>query len=280
MADNKKYYYIKLQENFFEREEILMLESIENGHMYSNILLKLYLKSLKNEGKLMFNNIIPYTPEILAKVIRVNKDTMVVALKLFQEFGLIEVLDNGAIYISDIQNFIGRSSDEADRKRAYRKQIEDEKGQLSGHLSLKCPDKTPPEKEKEKEKELDIKKEKEIEKDIELDKKHIVQQVDTVWARYPLKKGKATAMKKIPKLIEQYGYEQLIRCIERYDLGLQKETWRKPQNGSTFFNSGYVDYLDENYQEGVNNNGGNSKSHTPEGNDPYSGLGLTMQDLQ
>ncbi len=245
MADNKKYYYIKLQENFFEREEILMLESIENGHMYSNILLKLYLKSLKNEGKLMFNNIIPYTPEILAKVIRVNKDTMVVALKLFQEFGLIEVLDNGAIYISDIQNFIGRSSDEADRKRAYRKQIEDEKGQLSGHLSLKCPDKTPPEKEKE----LDIKKEKEIEKDIELDKKHIVQQVDTVWARYTLKKGKATAIKKIPKLIEQYGYEQLIRCIERYELGLQKETWRKPQNGSTFFNSGYVDYLDENYQE-------------------------------
>lgn len=280
MADNKKYYYIKLQENFFEREEILMLESIENGHMYSNILLKLYLKSLKNEGKLMFNNIIPYTPEILAKVIRVNKDTMVVALKLFQEFGLIEVLDNGAIYISDIQNFIGRSSDEADRKRAYRKQIEDEKGQLSGHLSLKCPDKTPPEKEKELE--LDIKKEKEIEKDIdiELDKKHIEQQVAQVWNRYPLKKGKAAAIKKIPKLIEQYGYEQLIRCIERYELGLQKETWRKPQNGSTFFNSGYVDYLDENYQEGVNNNGGNSKSHTPEGNDPYSGLGLTMQDLQ
>ena len=267
MADNKKYYYIKLQENFFEREEILMLESIENGHMYSNILLKLYLKSLKNEGKLMFNNIIPYTPEILAKVIRVNKDTMVVALKLFQEFGLIEVLDNGAIYISDIQNFIGRSSDEADRKRAYRKQIEDEKGQLSGRLSLKCPDKTPPEKEIEKE----------IEKE---NKKHIVQQADTVWARYPLKKGKATAIKKIPKLIEQYGYEQLIRCIERYELGLQKETWRKPQNGSTFFNSGYVDYLDENYHEGVSDNGGNSKHHTAESNDPYSGLGLTMQDLQ
>ena len=80
-------------------------------------------------------------------------------------------------------------------------------------------------------------------------KKHIEQQVTHVWNRYPLKKGKATAIKKIPKLIEQYSYEQLIRCIERYELGLQKETWRKPQNGSTFFNSGYVDYLDENYQE-------------------------------
>lgn len=83
----------------------------------------------------------------------------------------------------------------------------------------------------------------------EENKKHIEQQVAHVWNRYPLKKGKATAIKKIPKLIEQYSYEQLIRCIERYELGLQKETWRKPQNGSTFFNSGYVDYLDGNYQE-------------------------------
>ena len=83
----------------------------------------------------------------------------------------------------------------------------------------------------------------------EENKQHIEQQVAHVWNRYPLKKGKATAIKKIPKLIEQYSYEQLIRCIERYELGLQKETWRKPQNGSTFFNSGYVDYLDENYQE-------------------------------
>ena len=27
------------------------------------------------------------------------------------------------------------------------------------------------------------------------------------------------------------------------------DTWRKPQNGSTFFNSGYVDYLDANYEK-------------------------------
>ncbi len=38
-----------------------------------------------------------------------------------------------------------------------------------------------------------------------------------------------------------------MRCIERYLLDLKRDEWRKPQNGSTFFNSGYVDYLDENY---------------------------------
>ncbi len=46
----------------------------------------------------------------------------------------------------------------------------------------------------------------------------------------------------------EIGYEELRRAIDRYQKELQKDKdWRKPQNGSTFFNSGYVDYLDANY---------------------------------
>ena len=44
-------YYLKLKEGFFESEEIKILESMKDGHIYSNILLKLYLKSLRNEGR-------------------------------------------------------------------------------------------------------------------------------------------------------------------------------------------------------------------------------------
>ena len=69
MADNRKYYYLKLKEGFFESDEIKILESMKDGHMYSNILLKLYLKSLRNEGRLMYRNVIPYTPEILATLV-------------------------------------------------------------------------------------------------------------------------------------------------------------------------------------------------------------------
>lgn len=50
MADNKKYYYLKLKENFFESDEAIILESMPDGYIYSNILLKLYLRSLKNDG--------------------------------------------------------------------------------------------------------------------------------------------------------------------------------------------------------------------------------------
>lgn len=76
-----------------------------------------------------------------------------------------------------------------------------------------------------------------------------IEQMDLLWKLYPNKKGKDKAYKKIPELIEQYGYEQLTRCIDRYKGYLEKETWNIAQYGSTFFNSGYVDYLDVNYSE-------------------------------
>ena len=53
MADNRKYYYLKLKENFFDSDSIVLLEDMKDGILYSNILLKLYLKSLKNGGRLL-----------------------------------------------------------------------------------------------------------------------------------------------------------------------------------------------------------------------------------
>ncbi|WP_250673520.1 phage replisome organizer N-terminal domain-containing protein [Paraclostridium ghonii] len=150
MSDNKKYYYLKLVDNFYERDEMIMLESMPEGYMYSNILLKLYLRSLKNEGKLMFNNKIPYNAIMLANVTRFPVAVVEKAINIFKELGLIEILDNGAIYMLDIQNFIGKSSTEADRKRLYRNRIEEEKKSL-GQMS----DKTPLEIEKETDKEIE-----------------------------------------------------------------------------------------------------------------------------
>lgn len=158
MADNKKYYYLKLKENFFDSDELIMLESQPDGHLYSNILLKLYLRSLKNDGKLMFNDRIPYDAEILAKVTRHNVAVVEKALFLFEELGLIEKLDNGAIYMLDIQNFIGKSSNEADRIRDYRSRINKEKQNLlDGSTNVvQMYDKSTPKIELEKELDLDI----------------------------------------------------------------------------------------------------------------------------
>ncbi len=161
MSDNKRYYYLKLKENFFDSDEMVLLESMPDGYIYSNILLKLYLRSLKHEGKLMFNDRIPFNSTMLATITRHSVGVVEKAVQIFRDLQLIDVLDNGAIYMSDIQSFIGKSSTEADRKREYRKKIEEAKRNLitGGQVSDKCPDKTTPELE------IEI----EIEKDIDID---------------------------------------------------------------------------------------------------------------
>ena len=164
MSDNKKYYYLKLKENFFESDTLILLESQKDGYLYSNILLKLYLRSLKNEGRLAFNNLIPYNVEMLATLTRHQVGTVEKALRMFEQLGLIEILDNGVIYMTDIQNFIGKSSSEADRQREYQKRITDEKQKLLEPCKKSCKKsnrKTTPEIEIEKEIEIET----EIEKD-------------------------------------------------------------------------------------------------------------------
>ena len=150
MSDNKKYYYLRLKDNFFDSDELKILESMKDGYLYSNILLKLYLRSLKNDGKLVVNERIPYSADMLASVTGHQVGTIKQALSVFKDLGLIDVLDNGAIYMLDIQNFIGKGSSEADRKREYRQRIETDRTNVQTNLR-QISDKNPPEIELEKE---------------------------------------------------------------------------------------------------------------------------------
>ena len=146
MPENQKYYYMRLKDNFFDSEEMKLLESMPEGYLYSNILLKLYLLSLKDNGRLCFKGTIPYSPEMIAGITRHQVGTVKQALQLFRQMELIEVLDSGVIYMLNIQNFIGQSSTEADRKKEYRNRIESEKrAPLPDKCPDKCPDNSPPE---------------------------------------------------------------------------------------------------------------------------------------
>lgn len=81
-------------------------------------------------------------------------------------------------------------------------------------------------------------------------KKAINECFERLWRKYPSKKGKGQVSDTKKKVLYQIGEEHIQRALERYLDGLEKDaSWRKPQNGSTFFNSGYVDYLDENYEK-------------------------------
>ncbi|WNV59018.1 phage replisome organizer N-terminal domain-containing protein [Oscillospiraceae bacterium NTUH-002-81] len=155
MSDNRKYYYLKLKENYFDDDSIVLLESMQDGVLYSNILLKLYLKSLKHGGRLQLDENIPYTAQMIATITRQQIGTVERALQIFLKLGLVEVLDSGTFYMSNIELLIGQSSTEAERKRAARLQNKALSAPRTngGHLS----DIRPPEIEIEKE--IEIKRE-------------------------------------------------------------------------------------------------------------------------
>ena len=247
MADNKKYYYMRLNENYFDSDTQVLLESMPDGYLYSNILLKLYLKSLKNDGRLMFNDKIPYSPQMIATVTRHQIGTVEKALQIFKDLNIIDVIDTGAIYMTDIQNYIGKSNTEADRKRAYRKRIEAEKEGM-GHLSLNCP--------LEIEKEIKIDKEIEKERDINIDlngsnilpfpskdeTEILKEEFEKLWKLYPKKIGKEKSFTKYKKYRtskdnDYCTYEEVLNGLERYLKYIKQNSWYSPKDGSTWFNN-------------------------------------------
>lgn len=135
MADNRKYYYLKLKENFFDSDNMVLLENMQDGILYSNILMKMYLKSLKNNGMLILNDAIPYNTQMIATVTRHQVGTVEKALKVFEQLGLIDILDGGTIYMSDIELFVGKSSTEGDRKRAERMRLKRSENLEIGQMS-------------------------------------------------------------------------------------------------------------------------------------------------
>ena len=153
----KRYYWLKLKEDFFEEDTIEWLEEQPNGKEYCLFYLKLCLKSLKTEGLLVRNVgnlMIPYDPESLARLTSSNADTVKVAMDLFNKIGLIKILDSGEIYLNQLSELVGSETEYARQKRVQRAR-EDNVQKLSG--------KGRPELEKE----LDIEKELEEDKDIE-----------------------------------------------------------------------------------------------------------------
>lgn len=75
---------------------------------------------------------------------------------------------------------------------------------------------------------------------------------ERAWQYYPNKRGKGQVSEKSKERLMSHGWDNVKRAIDRYIEDLKKDEWRKAQNGSTFFNSGYIDYLDENYTPPMN----------------------------
>ena len=116
----KKYYWLKLQKDFFKRHDIRIVENMPNGKDYILFYLKLLVESVSHYGHLRFSDTIPYTPEMLATITNTNIDVVKSAIELFGGLHMIEILDDATIFMSEIDKMIGLETEWAVKKRLYR----------------------------------------------------------------------------------------------------------------------------------------------------------------
>lgn len=158
--DKTKFYWLQLKEDFFDEDAIDWLEEQPHGKEYSLFYLKLCLKSLRTNGILIRkvgNMLVPYDHVKLGELTKTNPDTVVVAMKLLTQIGLVKVLDNGEFYLTQVEDMIGSQSKGAFKKEQQRLTQKDNKLIVSGQVGDKCPPKIDIEQELEIDKELEKK---------------------------------------------------------------------------------------------------------------------------
>lgn len=123
MSETKRYYWLKLPENFFEDDTIIWLESQENGKEYCLFYLKLCLKALSKNGVLIRyvgQLIIPYDLNSLSKLTNTPVDTVKVALELLRHIGLVDILETGELIITQLDELVGSETNKAKLMREKR----------------------------------------------------------------------------------------------------------------------------------------------------------------
>lgn len=120
--ENKKFYWLKLKRDFFKRHDIRIVEDMPNGKDYILFYLKLLVESVDHNGELRFSETIPYNEQMLATITNTNLDIVRAAMKIFTSLDMIEVIDDGTIYLTQVMTMIGSAvdNDNANRQRRFR----------------------------------------------------------------------------------------------------------------------------------------------------------------
>lgn len=116
----KKFYWLKLQRDFFKRHDIRIIEEMKNGKDYLLFYLKLLVESIDHEGNLRFSETVPYNEMMLSVVTNTNIDIVRAALKVFSELNMLEILEDETIFMTEVGKMIGSAADNDNARRQQR----------------------------------------------------------------------------------------------------------------------------------------------------------------
>ncbi|WP_314882471.1 phage replisome organizer N-terminal domain-containing protein [Filifactor alocis] len=128
MAENRRYYWLKLKEDFFTDKRIKRLRRISGGDTYTIIYLKLLLLSLKNSGKLYYDGVETDFIKELALTIDETEDDVMVTVNYLVAQNLMEIIvENDEYFLTEIPNLIGSETASTRRSRKSRAYRENQK---------------------------------------------------------------------------------------------------------------------------------------------------------
>ena len=292
---SKKYYWLKLKEDFFRQKEIKKLRKIAGGDTYTIIYLKMQLLSLQNEGVLKYEGVEENIAEQIALEIDEDVDNVQITLSFLMANKLIEEISKTDFFLVKANDCIGKEVDSAARVRAYRerkkqeeKRIEEEKNKL-----LQCNGDVT---KSNTEKEIDIEKEKEKEKDIDKDTINSissteVQQIINTWNSLGLQnikfiKNNTNRYKMLNARIKEYGIDTFLQAVNN----IRNSSFLKGQNNRNWtitFDwlikpNNFIKVLEGNYDDKENKGGFNneSRSNTSKNNEPSEGKPKEEHDAE
>lgn len=209
-----KYYWLKLKRDFFKRHDIRIVEEMPNGKEYILFYLKLLCESVDHDGSLRFSDEIPYNENMLAVITNTNVDIVKAACKLFTELQMMDILDDGTLYMREVNTMIGSAAnnDNANRQRAFRErqkqlQIEVNTGET---LSERYESVTKRNESKSIEKEI------EIEKDKRVDYQLIADMYNEICISFPRLKSLSDKRKKAIKArLKTYSTDDFRTLFEK-----------------------------------------------------------------
>lgn len=116
----KRYYWLKLPEDFFGNKAIKRLRKIAGGDTYVIIYLKMMLRSLKDDGYLYYDGLEEDFPAELALDLDEEEDNVQVTLNFLLQHGKLEIRSEQEYFMPDMKQSIGSETAAAERKRAER----------------------------------------------------------------------------------------------------------------------------------------------------------------
>ena len=120
MSDTKKYYWLKLKENFFDEKTTKFLRRLPDGDKLVITYLKMQLKSLKTDGLLKYDRLMSSCEEELALILDENVNIVKFTIQALLQSNVIEILDDNSIFMIAMQELIGKESQSAERMRKLR----------------------------------------------------------------------------------------------------------------------------------------------------------------